>query len=57
MQVGDLIRVCDAGGLWGKIGIIIEVDRAADGILCFIKGKSLWLRVNQVRAVQCKSVI
>ena len=30
MQVGDLVQVnnrCDAGGLWGKLGLVLGLER------------------------------
>ena len=36
MEVGDLVKInkrCDAGGLWGKTGLVIYVGEATSHVL------------------------
>jgi len=50
MQAGDLVKYLSRHNKY-LYGIVVESDHVADGVLCFIKGESMWLRTNQVEVV------
>ncbi len=44
MKVGDLVKVnkrCDAGGLWGRFGVVMGRERlhASTSVLVFMAGR------------------
>jgi len=39
VQVGDLVQVnnrCDAGGLWGKLGLVLGFERQPHGRIALV---------------------
>jgi hypothetical protein len=52
MQVGDLIKYSGRIGLHvGRLGVVVDFDHEAEGVLCFIEGQNLWFSNNQVEVV------
>ena len=52
MKIGDIIRF-PTRPTHVLLGIVIDFDDAADGVLCFMfsRGKSVWLRKEQIKVV------
>ena len=51
MKVGDLVKYASHVHTETLYGIVVEFDHVAEGVLCFIKGESMWLRTNQIEVI------
>ena len=52
MKVGDLVQLLNYGRQpMSEVGIVVEFDHGANGVLCFVKGESMWFRTNQVEVI------
>jgi hypothetical protein len=46
MKVGDLVKHTSLVGI--RIGIVTDLDPEANGVLCFMRGQSLWFTSHQL---------
>jgi len=51
MQVGDLVKLLFTHHNKYLYGIVVEFDRVADGVLCFIEGENMWFSTNQLEVI------
>ena len=49
LQIGDLVK--HSGPLGSRLGVVINFDLDGEAVLCFVEGKDLWFRSNQVERV------
>ena len=49
LQIGDLVE--HSGPLGYRFGIVINFDLDGEAVLCFMDGRDLWFRSNQVERV------
>ena len=52
MQIGDLVQLLNYGRQpMSEVGVVVEFDHHASGVLCLVKGENMWYRINQVEVV------
>ena len=49
MKVGDLVEHTSLLGR--RLGIVIDFDPEANGVLCFMKGQNLWFIAHQLEVI------
>jgi hypothetical protein len=49
IQIGDLVK--HSGPLSSRLGVVINFDLEGEAVLCFMDGKDLWFRSNQLEVI------
>ena len=49
MNVGDLVGHTTLLG--SRLGIVMDLDPEVNGVLCFMKGQSLWFAAHQLEVI------